>query len=92
MADPQADKPIYINALNAEATAFDVALDMGYRLRQDEVPDPSVRVVMSWEHAKLLVIALQRLIDDFETKVAEIPLVAAVPPVTELNHGEREGT
>lgn len=56
---------IYMNWLRTVGTAGDVALDVGYQSGND-VPVPSVRLAMTWEHAKLLYESIGNAIEQFE--------------------------
>ena len=63
---------VYCNAVRAFGGATDVTLDCGFRYGNDE-PTMAVRLVMSWEHAKMLLPVLEQLINNYETNVGEIP-------------------
>lgn len=56
---------IYMNWLRTVGTAGDIAIDVGYQVGND-VPVPSVRLAMTWEHAKLLYESIGSAIEQFE--------------------------
>lgn len=64
---------LYVNAVRASGSGYDVILDVGFRSHADEEPEVLAQLVMSWEHAKSLLPLLQKLIDGFEEQVAPIP-------------------
>ncbi|HEV3323068.1 MAG TPA: DUF3467 domain-containing protein [Solirubrobacteraceae bacterium] len=67
---------VYTNWLRAIPAPFEFGLDFGYMAPMTEAPtEPpkaAVRVVMSWEYAKLLRDALQEVIETREGNVGEI--------------------
>jgi hypothetical protein len=63
---------VYANVMAAHASAFDVAMDFGHRVGEDE-PEFEVRVAMSWEHAVSMVAILQRLIESYQGSVGPLP-------------------
>ena len=76
MAHPDFTNPdsvpvIYTNAMSAQGGAFDVGIDFGYRAGEGP-GKPEVRVVMSWEHAAVMVKLLQRMIDDYARDVGDV--------------------
>lgn len=65
---------IYANAVSAHGGPFDLTLDLGYRSGGGDGPvEFETRVVMSWEHAKVLSRMIGYLVDDFEGQVAPVP-------------------
>jgi hypothetical protein len=70
----------YVNQVNVSASPFDVALDFGFRVG-DEDPEPQVRVLMSLEHAASLRAILAGLLDAYEREVGAIPNVVQVAEV-----------
>ncbi len=56
---------VYINWLRTVGTAGDFAIDVGYQ-GGNEPPVPSVRLAMTWEHAKLLYESLGGAIEKFQ--------------------------
>jgi hypothetical protein len=74
---------VYANALAVHAGPYDVALDFGQRIDEEE-PEYSLRVAMSWEHAVSMVLVLQRLIAQYQDKLGSLPDIAkALEPVSE---------
>ncbi len=63
----------YANVMQAHGSPFDVALDFGYRARGDEEVPAEVRVVMSWQHLKLVIHALQLQVAQYEEQVGSLP-------------------
>lgn len=76
---------IHANFVQAQGNPFDIALDFGYRAKgNDPEPEPDVTVTMSWEHLKVLLAALDNLVENYEKEVGPIPdLVAKPEPVAE---------
>lgn len=83
MTEPAAQPPdltgtpiIYTNLLRYVPSPFEFALDFGYIAPSAELPSgpppAQVRVVMTWEYAKLLRDALQKAIATRERNVGEI--------------------
>lgn len=62
----------YSNAMRAQASPFDVAIDFGYRTGQ-ESPAFEVRIAMSWPHLELMVKSLQDLVEGYKEQVGPIP-------------------
>lgn len=80
----------YSNAMRAQATPFDIAIDFGYR-RGEETPAYEVRIAMSWQHLQLMVKSLQELVDGYQRNVGPLPDLQRVPAVevVEEEEGER---
>ena len=83
MSEPLAQPPdieglpiVYTNWLRTIPAPFEFGLDFGYMAPVTEPPaEPprgAVRVVMSWEYAKMLRDALQDAIEEREGNVGEI--------------------
>lgn len=84
------DATVYSNWVRAGSTPYDLSLDFGYRRREGPPPEFPVRVVMSWEHAKVLQEVLQTALSDYEEAAGsirdmgtEIAPAADVPEVSE---------
>ncbi len=95
MTEPFAEPPditglpiIYTNWLRAIPAPFEFGLDFGYMQPTSgpptEPPKAAVRIVMSWEYAKLLRDALQEVIEQREGNVGEL----TVPPGVMLETSE----
>jgi len=89
MTEPFAEQPdiegvpiVYTNWLRAVPAPFEFGLDFGYMVPSEqpptEPPKAAVRVVMSWEYAKLLFGALQEIIEQRESNVGELKLPPGV--------------
>jgi Protein of unknown function (DUF3467) len=85
MTEPFAEAPnieglpiVYTNWLRAIPAPFEFGLDFGYIQASAEAltepPKAAVRIVMTWEYAKLLRNALQEIIEQREGNVGEITL------------------
>lgn len=78
-APPLRMQVVYANTAGIQGGPFDLAIDFGYMaLRRDAdegVPETnwSVRVAMSWEHARSLYDLLGKQIEAFETAVGNLP-------------------
>jgi hypothetical protein len=70
---------IYANWVRLVPSPFELALDAGY-FAPDTPPQPNLRIVMTWEHAKILQRALTGIIQQREENVGEIK----TPPGIEL--------
>jgi Protein of unknown function (DUF3467) len=69
-----AESPVpryYVNAMGARGGPYDLALDFGQRVGADET-EWQVRIVMSWEHARSMVDALQDVISKYEAELGEV--------------------
>jgi Protein of unknown function (DUF3467) len=79
---------VYTNLLRTTASPFEFALDFGYITAKaeppSEPPEGQVRVVMTWEYAKLLRDLMQEVIETREGNVGEINR----PPGIVLREGE----
>lgn len=73
---------LYANWVRAVPGPLDLALDYGY-IAADTPQQPAVRVVMTWEYAKLLQKLLNAAIEQREGNVGEIEL----PPGVTLTGG-----
>jgi uncharacterized protein DUF3467 len=85
MTEPFAEPPdieglpiVYTNWLRAIPAPFEFGLDFGYMAPRaeppTEPPKAAVRVVMTWEYAKLLSNALREAIEQREGNAGEIKL------------------
>jgi hypothetical protein len=94
MSDQLPDAPdmdgvpvLYTNLLRATPSPFEFALDFGYITPKTEPPSGppagQVRVVMSWEYAKLLRDAMQEVIEMRESNVGEIKRPPGIVSITE---------
>jgi hypothetical protein len=76
---------VYTNLLRTTPSPFDFSLDFGYIAPTNRVPDAppaaQVRVVMTWEYAKILRDTLQEAIDTREGNVGEIGRPPGLIPV-----------
>jgi hypothetical protein len=63
---------IYTNYVAMRGGAFDVAIDFGYRVGDDE-PEMLTRVTMSWEHAVAVAALLSRQIEQYEQQMGSLP-------------------
>ena len=61
---------VYANWFRSLGSIYDIGLDLGYRVG-DLVPDPDVRVVMSWEYAAALRDVLSQLVEQYEELTQE---------------------
>ena len=83
---PQRDLPlIYANWMRLMPTPLDVALDVGY-FAPDTPPQPQARLVMTWEHVKMLQGLITAIVEQRERNVGEITLPEGVTigPVDEV--------
>jgi hypothetical protein len=71
---------VYANWFLAAPSPFELALDFGYQAADMERPQRSIRIVNTWEHAKLLKQVLDQIIEARESNVGEIP----VPPGVQM--------
>lgn len=62
---------VYFNATMAQATEYELSLDLGFRAGPTD-PELAVRAVTSWEHAKRLRDLLDRLIAAYEDQAGPI--------------------
>lgn len=63
---------LYANATRVNGAAFDVAIDFGYQVA-DEPAQWTMRVAMSWEHARVLASTIQKGLESYEEQVGPIP-------------------
>jgi hypothetical protein len=63
---------IYTNYVAMRGGAFDLAIDFGYRIGDDE-PELLTRVAMSWEHAAAVAALLTRQIAQYEEQMGSLP-------------------
>jgi hypothetical protein len=68
---------VYANTMAMYGGAFDVAMDFGARVG-DEEPTYDVRVSMSWQHFKLMVAICQQQIAAYEAQAGPIPMLATI--------------
>jgi Protein of unknown function (DUF3467) len=79
---PKDDVPVvYANWFLAGPSPFELALDFGYQAPDTDGPRRAVRIVSTWEHAKLLKQVLDQIIEIRENNTGEI----AEPPGIRLN-------
>jgi hypothetical protein len=71
-SDRNATPLIYANWFAASPSPFELALDFGYQAPHMEEPQRTVRIVNTWEHAKLLKEILDQIIEQREANVGEI--------------------
>lgn len=72
---------VYANAVTIGGGPFDVMLTFGLQQavvtgasgEQPAVVEETVRVSMSWGHAKSMIPLLARLVADYESKYGEVP-------------------
>jgi hypothetical protein len=70
---PDDTKLIYANWMRVNGTVYDVGIDFGY-IDEKGPPDAyPVRVVMTWEHARLLLGLLERNLSSYEEQVRPVP-------------------
>lgn len=62
----------YVNAAKAHGGPYDVTLDFGQRVAAEEI-EWQVRISMSWEHLVSMIAAFQRVADEYQTKVGQLP-------------------
>jgi hypothetical protein len=92
MTDAPENKPpiqhVYSNVMAAHGSAFDIALDFGHRI-ENEDPEFAVRVSMSWEHAASMVTVLRNLIESYQDAIGALPDVdKAVGEATSTSEGK----
>jgi len=69
---PEDTKLIYANWMRVNGTVYDVGIDFAY-IDEDGPPDSyPVRVVMTWEHARLLHGLLERNLASYEEQVRPV--------------------
>jgi hypothetical protein len=62
---------LYSNALAAKGAPYDITLVFGRRTGVGDV-DWQAEVTMSWEHARSMLVALEKVVKEYETKMGEI--------------------
>jgi hypothetical protein len=62
---------LYANWVRLNPGPFDLAIDVGY-VAPDTPQAPDVRLVMTWEHAKILRHALDEIVEQRERNTGEI--------------------
>lgn len=62
---------VYCNWVRLAPGPFDLALDVGY-VAPDSPDQPDLRLVMTWEHAKILCHALNEIVEQRERNTGEI--------------------
>lgn len=74
MSDPEPDSDslplVYANWFRSLSSPYDLTLDLGYRSAATP-PQPSVRLVLSWEYALSLRETLDALIKEYEEDSGE---------------------
>jgi hypothetical protein len=73
LQQPLAEGPIpliYINWFRTEGNPGDLAIDVGYQLAN--MPQPAARLVLTWEHAKMLGDAIGKACEAIEGQIGEI--------------------
>jgi hypothetical protein len=84
---------VYTNWLRAIPAPFEFGLDFGYiqptAEAPTEPPKAAVRIVMTWEYAKLLSGALQEVIEQREGNVGELTMPPGIV-LTELKPDDDE--
>ncbi len=70
--EPPADKLVYANWVRLDATPYDVSMGFGYRLGPTPPKEPAVQLVMTWEHAKDLLLLLGNAIEQYEQQAGPI--------------------
>ena len=83
---------IYVNWVRYRSSPYDLTLDVGYRANPGPPQEFPVRLVMSWEQAKILRILLEDAVDGFEKDVGPIREIEGSPvDITEqMNSGEED--
>ncbi len=72
---------VYANWVRLEATPYDVSMDFGYRPTEEPPRDFPVRLVMTWEHAKDVLLLLDNAVKQYGENVGAIrDLGAEVTP------------
>lgn len=82
---------IYVNWVRYISSPYDLSLDVGYRSEPGPPDEFPVRLVMTWEQAKILRLLLEDAVDDFEENVGSIREIEGKPvDVTDLTPDEAE--
>jgi hypothetical protein len=66
---------VYANWVRLAPAPFELGIDVGY-VAPDTPQEPDLRLVMTWEHAKILQQALTQIVEQREENAGEIK----VPP------------
>jgi hypothetical protein len=83
--DPS-DALVYANWVRLAGTPYDVALDFGYRTDESPPKEPTVRVVMTWEHAKDVLLLLQNSVEQYESQAGPIrDFASTITPAVQPN-------
>ncbi len=69
--DPN-EKLVYANWVRLEATPYDISMDFGYRSTENPPKDFPVHLVMTWEHAKDLLLLLDNAVKQYGENVGAI--------------------
>ena len=79
------DATVYSNWVRAASTPCDLSLDFGYRRREGPPQEFPVRVVMSWEHARVLHEIIAVALSDYEEAAGSIrDLGAGIGPAADV--------
>lgn len=63
---------VYVNWARTLGSPFDLIVDLGFRTEEAPPPEFPIRVVMSWEQAKGLLMLLEHEIEHYEEEVGPI--------------------
>jgi hypothetical protein len=77
---------VYANWFAASPSPFELAIDFGYQAGDTGQAQRSVRIINTWEHAKLLKQVLDQVIEIRESNVGEI----STPPGVELREASAQ--
>ncbi|MBN1528362.1 MAG: DUF3467 domain-containing protein [Thermoleophilaceae bacterium] len=70
--NPDEDVPrVYVNAVNLQGGLYDVTLDLAHRVGNEDVAW-TMRVTMSWEHARALADALSEATTEYQADIGEV--------------------
>jgi hypothetical protein len=82
---------IYVNWVRYISSPYDLSLDVGYRADPGPPEEFPVRLVMSWEQAKILRLLLEDAVDGFEENVGPIREIGGgVVDITDQIDSEEE--
>jgi hypothetical protein len=62
---------VYVNWMRTTGSPFDLAVDVGYQ-GGPGLPNPAARLVMTWEHARLLSDSLRQAVEQYEKTVGKL--------------------
>lgn len=83
VASPRDHEPtegvVYVNWVRYRSSPYDLSLDVGYRSNPGPPQDFPIRLVMSWEQAKILRVLLEDAVDGFEENVGPIREIEGEP-------------